>query len=214
MDTKDEKFNSFSVPLGLLDYINPICYCITMVTIIRHTRADMGQPYSLIFLIGAMISIFFGFIIPTGKVIVGLGLIEFRMPVSLVFCVNSGILISGLMLLRYVVNMSTAWLCALIAVIVVLLMLIYRKSGKINTIAVLTGAAGYVMLYTSLITLAAGQSVLPSIMMYAVAILLFVMLCGIGIKANLKDPKVHWVIEASNVVCQALVAVATLMLMR
>ena len=60
MSTKEEKFNSFSVPLGLLDYINPICYCITMVTIIRHTRADMGQPYSTVFLIGAIISIFFG----------------------------------------------------------------------------------------------------------------------------------------------------------
>ena len=145
MSTKGEKFNSFSVPLGLLDYINPICYCITMVTIIRHTRAYMGQPYSAIFLIGAIISIFFGFIIPTGKVIVGLGLIKFRMPVSLVFCVNTGILISGLMLLRYVINMSTVWLCVLIAAIVVLLILIYRKSHKINTIAVLTGAAGYVM---------------------------------------------------------------------
>ena len=44
--------------------------------------------------------------------------------------------------------------------------------------------------------------------------MLFVMLCGIGIKANLKDPKVHWVIEASNVVCQMLVAAATLILMR
>ena len=82
-----------------------------------------------------------------------------------------------------------------------------------NTIAVLTGAAGYVMLYTSLITLAARQSMVPSIIMYAIAILLFIMLCGIGIKANLKDPKVHWVIEASNVVCQMLVAIATLVLM-
>ena len=143
---KEEKFNSFSVPLGLLDYINPICYCITMVTIIKHTRADMGQPYSVIFLIGAIISIFFGFIIPTGKVIVGLGLIKFRMPVALVFCVNTGIFISGLMLLRYVLNLNGVWLCALIAVIAVLLALIYRKSRKINTIAVLTGAAGYVML--------------------------------------------------------------------
>ena len=213
MSTKEEKFNSFSVPLGLLDYINPICYCITMVTIIKHTRADMGQPYSLIFLIGAIISVFFGFIIPTGKVIVGLGLLDFRMPVSLVFCVNTGILISGLMLFHYVTNMSTAWLCLLIAVIAVLLILIYRKSRKINTIAVLTGAAGYLMIYASLFTLAARQCFVPSIIMYAAAILLFVMLCGIGIKANLKNPKVHWVIEASNVVCQALVAVATLMLM-
>ena len=118
MNTKDEKFNKFSVPLGLLDYINPICYCITMVTIIRNTRADMGQPYSLIFLIGAIISIFFGFVIPTGKVIVGLGLIKFRMPVPLVLCVNTGIFISGLMLLRYVLNMSVLWLCVLITMII------------------------------------------------------------------------------------------------
>ncbi|MCR5782268.1 MAG: hypothetical protein K6G90_05965 [Clostridia bacterium] len=214
MSTKEEKFNRFSIPLGLLDYINPICYCITMVTIIRHTRADMGQPYGVVFLIGAIISVLFGFIIPTGKVIVGLGLISFRMPVSLVFCVNTGIFISGLMLLRYAVNIGTAWLCVLIAVTAVLLILLYRKSRKMNTVAVLTGAAGYVMLYVSLIILAARQGLVPSIIMYAAAILLFVMLCGIGIKANLKDPKVHWVIEASNVVCQTLVAVATLVLMR
>ena len=215
MNDKDrnDKFNTFSVPLGLLDYINPICYCITMVTIMKNTRADMGQPYSVIFLIGAIISIFFGFIIPTGKVIVGLGLIEFRMPVALVFCVNTGIFISGLMLLRYAVNLSVVWLCVLTAAIAVLLTLIYRRSRKINTVAVLTGAAGYVMLYTSLITLAARQGAVPSIIMYAAAILLFVMLCGIGIKANLKDPRVHWVIEASNVVCQMLVAAATLVLM-
>lgn len=213
MSKKEEKYNSFSVPLGLLDYINPICYCITMVTIINHTRADMGQPYSVIFLIGAIISILFGFIIPTGKVIVGLGFIKFRMPVSLVFCVNTGILISGLMLLRYVINMSTTGMCALIAFVLLLLILIYRKTRKMNTIAVLTGAAGYVMLYVSLISLAARQRVVPSIAMYAIAILLFLMLCRIGIKADLKDPIVHWVIEASNVVCQMLVAIATLVLM-
>ena len=214
MSTKDEKFNKFSVPLGLLDYINPICYCITMVTIMKNTRTDMGQPYSTVFLIGAIISIFFGFIIPTGKVIVGLGLIEFRMPVALVFCVNTGIFLSGLMLLRYVMSMSVVWLCVLTVVIVVLLVLIFCKSRKVNTVAVLTGAAGYVMLYTSLITLAVRRGSVPSIIMYAVAILLFVMLCGIGIKANLKDPKVHWVIEASNVVCQMLVAIATLLFIR
>ena len=30
------------------------------------------------------------------------------------------------------------------------------------------------------------------------------MLCGIGIKANLKDPKVHWVIEALGILYSAL----------
>ncbi len=137
MTKKEGKFNRFSVSLGLLDYINPICCCITMVTIINHTRTDMGQPYGDIFLIGAIISIFFGFIIPTGKVIVGLGLIKFRMSVPLVFCVNSGILISGLMLLRFVVNMSNAGLCLLMAIIIVLLILIYCKSRKMITIMTL-----------------------------------------------------------------------------
>lgn len=38
------------------------------------------------------------------------------------------------------------------------------------------------------------------------------MLCGIGIRADLKNPKVHWTIEISNVLCQLLVAVATVVL--
>ena len=207
-----DKLNSFSVPLGLLDYINPIFYSITIITIIRNTYSIMASPYNIVLLIGAIISIIFGFIIPTGKVIVGLGLIEFRMPVSLVACVNTGIFLSGLMLLRYVFNLSTKIFIIFIIVAVLLLLLIYLKSKKINTIAVLTGAIGYLSIYTSLITLSIRNNTIVPIILYAFAILLFVMLCGIGIKANLKNPKVHWVIEISNVVCQMLVAIGTLIL--
>ena len=60
---KKDKLNKFSVPLGLLDYINPIFYTITMITIISNTYTLMETPYNLILLIGAIISIFFGFII-------------------------------------------------------------------------------------------------------------------------------------------------------
>ena len=81
-----ERFNRFSVPLGLLDYVNPVFYSITMITIIRSLYPVMNPPYSRILLAGAVISIFFGLIIPTGKVLVGLGIVRFRMPVSLVFC--------------------------------------------------------------------------------------------------------------------------------
>lgn len=142
----DSSFNKFSVPLGLLDYVNPVFYTVTMVTIVRNTYDSMGLPYNVILLAGAVFSIIFGLIIPTGKVLVGLGVIKFRMPVSLVFCVNSGILVSGLMLLRFVLG------------------------------------------------------------------LLFLMLCGIGIKADLKNPKIHWTLEASNGMCQMLVALGTLIL--
>ena len=67
-------------------------------------------------------------------------------------------------------------------------------------------------MYISLITLAIRNNIVLPIILYSIAILLFVMLCGIGIKADLKNPKVHWVIEISNVVCQWLVALATTIL--
>ena len=208
----EKRFSRFSVPLGLLDYINPILYSITMVTITRRLFSVMGHPSNVIFLIGAIISVFFGLIIPTGKVLVGLGVIKFKMPVSLVFSVNTGILISGLMLLKFVMNLQPVLLALLILGIVAVLVLMYKKSRKVNTIAVLTGAVGYLLLYISLITQSIRKPAALPIIMYAIAILLFVMLCGIGIKANLKNPKVHWVIEMSNVLCQFLVAAATILL--
>ena len=209
---ENKKFNRFSVPLGLLDYGNPVCYTITMVTLIKNTYGLMDRPYNTIMLIGAVISIFFGLVIPTGKVIVGLGIIEFRMPVSLVACVNTGILISGLMLLKHVFDLSPWILVIVFLAIAGMLYKIYSKSKKINTIAVMTGAFGYVLLYISLIAMSVRKGVMLPVLFYAMAVIFFLMLCGIGIKADLKDPKVHWVIESSNVLCQLFVAIGTLIL--
>ena len=207
-----KKFNKFSVPLGLLDYINPIFYSITIITIIKNISASLGNPYSLFLIIGAIISILFGFIIPTGKVIVGLGIIKFKMPVSLVFCVNTGILLSGLMILKYIMNLKLVLLLIISLIIVFLLFLIYIKSKKINTIAVLTGAFGYLLIYISLITHSIRtNNNFPSVL-YAFAIIIFIILCGIGIKANLKDPRTHWKIEILNVICQGLVTLGTIIL--
>ncbi len=209
-----KKFNRFSVPLGLLDYVNPILYTVTMTTIIRNIYSGMSSSFNRILFLGALISIFFGFIIPTGKVIVDLGLIRFVMPVPLVFCVNAGIFLSGMMLLQHVLDMKPAVLLMLFLLAVIYLAFVYRKSRKANTIAVLTGAIGYLLIYSSLILLSLRKAMTVPVILYALAILLFVMLCGIGIKANLKDPKVHWVIEISNVLCQFLVALSSVLLFK
>ena len=207
-----KKFESFSVPLGLLDYGNPVFYTVTMVTILKNMYGVMDRPFNVILLMGAIISIFFGLVIPTGKVIVGLGLIEFKMPVSLVACVNTGILISGLMMLRHVLELSLPVLLTILLVAAAALYLIYTKSKKFNTVAVMTGAIGYMLLYVSLIILSIEKDTFLPILFYVLAIFFFFMLCGIGIKADLKNPKVHWVIEVSNVMCQFLVAVGTVIL--
>ena len=207
-----KKFESFSVPLGLLDYGNPVFYTVTMVTILKNMYGVMDRPFNVILLMGAIISIFFGLVIPTGKVIVGLGLIEFKMPVSLVACVNTGILISALMMLRHVLELSLPVLVIILLLAVAALYLIYKKSKKFNTVAVMTGAIGYMLLYVSLIILSIEKDTFLPILFFVLAIFFFFMLCGIGIKADLKNPKVHWVIEVSNVMCQFLVAVGTVIL--
>ena len=207
---KKDQFNKFSVPLGLLDYINPIFYTITIITIIKNISLE--NPYYVILIIGAVLSILFGFVIPTGKVIVGLGIIQFKMPVSLVFLVNTGILLSGLLLFKYVMNLNFLFLFIICLIVILLLFMLYMKSKKMNTIAVLTGAFGYLFIYTSLITLSIqSRNLLPTVF-YSIAIILFIMLCGIGIKANLMDPKVHWKIEILNIICQGLVALGTIFL--
>jgi len=180
----------------------------------RHIYNLFERPFNLILFIGAAISIFFGFIIPTGKVIVGLGIIKFVMPVALVGCVNAGIFLSGLMLLKYVTKLSPIVLIILFILTLLLLGTLYRKSRKLNTVAVLIGAVGYLMIYFSLISLSIQSGMIVPVILYAIAILLFVMLVGIGIKANLHNPRVHWVIEISNVICQMSVALATILLFR
>ena len=92
--------------------------------------------------------------------------------------------------------------------------MLYRKTKKFNTAAVLTGAVGYLLIYVSLILLSIRNNVLMAIILYALAICIFVFLCGIGIKADLKNAKIHWVIEISNIICQFSVALGTVLLLR
>ena len=136
------------------------------------------------------------------------------MPVLIVFMVNLGIFISGLMVLKYVFKINLLILTIISIITICFLILLYLKSKKMNTIAVLIGAVGYILLYISLITLSINNNTIISIIFYGIAIVLFIMLCGIGIKANLKNPKIHWIIEISNVICQMLVAIATLIVFK
>lgn len=203
---------NFSIALGLFDYINPIFYTVTTFTIIKNMKNMMDKPLFVVFVLGAVISLIFGFSIPTVKFMVGLGKMKFKMPVNLVFYVNSGILLSGIALFNSVLNVPTIVFISVLVILIGILIYIVYKTKKFNTTAVLTGAIGYILIYTSLITLSIRNTITVPIVLYAIAILLFVSLVLIGIKGNLKDARVHWVIETCNVMCQGSVAVATILL--
>lgn len=203
----------FSVALGLFDYINPILYAAIVIIIMIKMAGIMSKPNYVLFMVGSVITILFGLSIPTVKLIVGLGKMQFKMPVNLVSLVNIGIFLSGISLVLHVFKskpfvLIIALLCAL-----AIIGFLWYKTGKFNTAAVLIGAVGYLMIYASLITLSIRTGVKLPIVLYAIAICLFVFLCFIGILSNLKNANVHWVIEISNVVCQFSVMLGTIFLL-
>ena len=215
MNSKENEsgiIGNFSVALGLFDYINPIFYGVTVITIMIKMFGVMSIPTYILFAVGAVISLIFGLSIPTVKLIVGLGKMQFKMPVNLVSFVNTGILLSGIALSSHIVGIRPLTLGAVLLCTAGILVFLWRKTGKFNTVAVLIGAVGYLMIYVSLITLSIRNGVILPIILYAFAICLFVFLCFVGILSDLKNAKVHWVIEISNVICQFSVALATVLL--
>lgn len=207
-----KKMNDFSVGLGLFDYINPIFYSITSITILLNLYSSINKALLYMMCFGALISLIFGFTIPTVKLLVGLGKMEFKMPVNLVCYVNSGIFLFGIGLITHIYKLSIVTYLAILFFSMSILFFIYNKTKKFNTIAVLIGTVGYIMIYTSLITLAIKSSYYISVVLYAIAIMLFIFLCLVGIFSDLKKPRVHWAIEIANVLCQFLVALSTVLL--
>ena len=203
----------FSVALGLFDYINPIFYSVTVITILIKMFGVMSVPTYILFAVGAVISLIFGLSIPTVKLIVGLGKKQFKMPVNLVSFVNTGILLSGIALVSHAVGIKPLTLIIVLLCAAGIIGFLWYKTGKFNTVAVLIGAVGYLMIYASLITLSVRSGMILPVVLYVLAICLFVFLCLVGILSNLKNAKVHWVIEISNVACQFSVALATVILM-
>ena len=183
----------FSVALGLFDYINPVLYGITVITIVINMFGVMSMPTFILFALGAVVSLIFGLSIPTVKLIVGLGKMQFKMPVNLVSFVNTGILLSGIALLSHVAALKPFVLALALVLSAVIIGYLWYKTGKFNTVAVLIGAVGYLMIYISMIMLSIRNGVTAPIVLYALAICFFVFLCLVGILANLKNAKVHWV---------------------
>ena len=212
--SEGKKTAKFSVALGLFDYINPVFYTVTSLMILFHAGKALGlsTPGLAVYALGAFVSLLFGFTIPTVKLMVGLGKMKFKMPVNLVFYVNTGILVSGLVLIKAVMKMSVPRFLILIAAVICVLLLVLLKTKKPNSAAVLTGAFGYMMIYVSLISHALSKGITVCAVLYAAAICLFMFLCMVGMRWNLKDARVHWVIEICNVICQGAVALSTVLL--
>lgn len=212
MNNKKDPKDNFSVALGLFDYINPACYSVTSICLLINMYNKMNTTLYVFYILGVITSLIFGFTIPTVKLLVGLGKFEFKMPVNLVFYVNSGILLSSISVFCHINKFNLFVYFTILVLSIIALFFIYRKVKKFNTIAVLTGFIGYLLMYIALISLAVNLDLVRCIVLYGVAVCFFVFLVILGITANLKDARVHWVIETCNVLCQFFVALSTVLL--
>jgi len=208
----DSQKKGFNVALGLVDYVNPLTYSINTFLILSGARHLMGPVQFWGYLIGIIISLIIGIVIPTGKLLVGMGKIEFRLPYALFFIVNLGIMLTGVSLFAAVAG-TKALIIALVIILVIIFGL-WAMTKKFNSAIMFTGTLGYTLIYISLIMLAlrAGK-ILPMIMF----ILCWCIMMGIivmSMKVDLTNPKWHWPIEGGNIGTQIILMIGLIVLFK
>ncbi len=186
--------NEFSVLLGIVDYFNPLIYFSFLICVVRHIKGKIKKSHYIVFLIGAVMTICAGVIIPTLKIVVGLGKAEFSLPVGIVAIANIGIFLTGVSFFLTTLkrNYSKKMYGAVGAPVF-----------NLNTFIVFFGAVGLIMTYVAMIRLAILKKHKLAILFVVVSIICTMFLCGVATVADLESPLVHWVIQLTNILAQS-----------
>lgn len=199
--------------LGLFDYINPICYTAFTIIGFFYFRKMMKPGFYYVYFAGAIISLIGGFFIPTIKTLIGLGILEWNLPVSKVIIANTGFLISGPTL--FIGTLKANRLSSP-----------EDKNVKLNSLAILAvdlaflnnfivgfGALGMIMIYVTCAKLAIERK------RYYAAAAIAVSLCGTLFEAfysnsgaDLNSPAVHVVIEVGAVITHLMLVLSAYLL--
>ena len=203
--------------LGLLDYINPICYTAFTIIGFFYFRKIMKPGFFYVYFIGAIISLIGGFFIPTIKTLIGLGVMEWGLPVSKVIIANTGFLISGPTLFIGTLKANrlesaednTVKVCSL----PLLPLFLVVDLAFLNKFIVGFGALGMILIYVTCAKLAIERK-----RYYAVATLCVSLLGTLfeSVYSNsgtdLNAPAVHLVIETGAVITHLMLVLSAYLL--
>jgi len=204
----------FSVWLGLTDYVNPIFQALTMVCLIIFLRGLVSRQRYILVIIGEALAIASGFIIPTTKVIVGLRQIELPMNflVNFVLMTDIGLFISGSTLLSSFFKKKLHYILYFgIAAIVTILA--FTKSG-LNSGAVVIGLFGLFALDAAIFLFGKTRKRPLAMILVCVSFAITISLGFVGMTGNLKDSRIHWIIEVCNGFGQLCLFLATYFALR
>ncbi|MCR4618396.1 MAG: hypothetical protein K5669_09480 [Lachnospiraceae bacterium] len=200
--------------LGLLDYVNPICYATFTIIGFFYFRKMMKPAFYYIYFIGAIISLIGGFFIPTIKTLIGLGVMEWNLPVSKVIIANTGFLISGPTL--FIGTLKANRLDApkdKNVTLNSLPVLLAADLAFLNKFIVGFGALGMILIYVTCAKLAFERKRYNAVATIAVS------LCGTLFEAfysnsgtDLNAPAVHWVIEIGAVITHLMLVLSAYLL--
>ena len=197
----------FSIWLGLMDFLNPIIYTLFFVTLVKGLKAKNADPGMVkVLTAGAVISMAAGYIIALGKTIVGLGLINFTLPVPLFYITDIGFLISGVTLLLIYKKKTyrglRTWVKIVVPVVFIALSVFVCVSQGANSGAQLTAAIGTFLIYGTMIAMAVREKNWLAMVLAIVPIITTAALIPYSASVDLTDPATHWVIEPTNIAGQ------------
>ena len=208
----------FSVLLGLVDYLNPLLYLCFFLVLILALRKRIPKLHWICLLIGGCITLTYGFIIPTYKVLCGVGVFTFAMPEWAVFGTMIGFLSAGLALLiasyRIFTKKNLLLLLTYIVAAVIVILLLTVVHAKYNTIAVGFATIGLYLLYISVLGYAIREKRRLPLACLIFSMVMTATLSMVGIFGDMSLASLHWFTQIANICCQASLAAGTYLLFR
>lgn len=196
--------NSFSVALGLVDYLNVLFTGLFYYVLLKNIKPNIDKFLYWAIMIGAMITVFFSFCIPTYKVIIGIEHYEYDTLYEILFMTYLGFLISG-------VGMFVA-------------VFFRNKNKKLEALsiggvalyknAVLLAMIGKVLMYVCIVKMAIKKKKWVSVVLYIFSFLIIVFMGSVAKIGPISDAWAHWVIEIVNITCQVTLFFGTVILFK
>ena len=202
--------DGFSLAMGLFDFINPIMYASFFIYTLPKIRPYLIKWVYMVYLAGGILSLTAGILIPTTKCIVGLGLMTFELPVKIVAFVNTGFILSGFSVffgtLKKFRNSEAKKAVKLRSII--------NPYSLLNSIVVLGGAVGLVLVYISYIKIALERKRKAGCYVLCYSLVMTLANSFVGAAMDTSASWVHWLIEVIAVSAHTCLFVGGLLIFR
>ena len=195
----------FSVELAIVDFFVPILFLCSFLILKKNLKSKMEKKLYTLFVIGMSMSLIMGFIIPTYKLIVGLGFLKFTPPGHLIVMTGIGLLTAGSSLFINVFKEEdlSKW-CGTGLMIPV---------AYLNMLWIILGVIGEALLYISLIKIAKENNLKKPIIFLAISFCFVILMGMCGSIENVNSALTHWILEIVNICTQFFLLLAVMNLL-